>query len=80
MCARVVFALCVGAGGVAGGEHLGRLYGVLYKRRGKILSEDLMEGTQTFRIIANLPVCGMTAVDCCFCCLAALRLSLLSCC
>ena len=35
---------------------LGKLCGVLYKRRGKIVSEDMLEGTQTFVIKAMLPV------------------------
>jgi len=43
-----------GLGG--GGEALGKCYGVLSKRRAKILSEDLMEGTDTWVIKAHLPV------------------------
>lgn len=39
-----------------GGDQLGKLYGVIHKRRGKIVSEDLLEGTQTFVIKAMLPV------------------------
>ena len=39
-----------------GGEHLGKLYSVLYKRRGRVISEDILEGTSTFQIVAYLPV------------------------
>ena len=43
-----------GLGG--GGEALGKCYGVLAKRRGRVVAEDLMEGTDTWLISAHLPV------------------------
>ena len=45
-----------GRGGGGSGEQLGRLYGVLARRRGRVVSEDVREGTQTFEISALLPV------------------------
>lgn len=45
-----------GRGGGASGEQLGKLYGVLGRRRARVLSEDMWEGTQTFVITALLPV------------------------
>lgn len=38
------------------GEVLGKVHGVLAKRRGDILSEELKEGTSIFIIRATLPV------------------------
>ena len=35
---------------------LGKLYAVLGKRNGRVLSEDLKEGTSVFNITATLPV------------------------
>ena len=46
---------CSGGRG-GGGEQLGRCYGVLSKRRARIVAEDLLEGTDTFLISALLPV------------------------
>lgn len=43
-----------GLGG--GGEALGKCYGVLSKRRARVLAEDLMEGSDTWTIKAHLPV------------------------
>ena len=37
-------------------EVLGRLYGVIGKRRGQILDEKLREGTNIFNVVAYLPV------------------------
>ncbi|KAJ9055744.1 Cytoplasmic GTPase/eEF2-like protein (ribosomal biogenesis) [Entomophthora muscae] len=37
-------------------EVLGRVYGVINKRRGKILSEEMKEGTSFFQIASRLPV------------------------
>jgi hypothetical protein len=37
-------------------EVLGRLYGVISRRRGTILDEQLREGTNVFAITASLPV------------------------
>jgi ribosome assembly protein 1 len=45
-----------GRGGGSSGEQLGRLYAVLSKRRGRVLAEDMWEGTNTFVIDALLPV------------------------
>jgi len=45
-----------GRGGGVSGEQLGKLYGVLARRRGEVVSEDMTEGTQTFLIHALLPV------------------------
>lgn len=45
-----------GRGGGTSGEQLGKLYAVLSRRRGRVLSEDVWEGTQTFLITALLPV------------------------
>jgi ribosome assembly protein 1 len=45
-----------GRGGGTSGEQLGRLYAVLARRRGRVLAEDVWEGTQTFVISALLPV------------------------
>ncbi|KAI8897277.1 P-loop containing nucleoside triphosphate hydrolase protein [Globomyces pollinis-pini] len=36
--------------------HLGRVDGVLSRRRGKILSEDIKEGTPLFTLVAAIPV------------------------
>ena len=40
----------------ASAEVLGRVYGVLAKRQGRVLSEELKEGSGTFVIAAVLPV------------------------
>lgn len=40
----------------ANAEVLGRVYGVISKRKGKILSEDLKDGTSFWQINALLPV------------------------
>jgi ribosome assembly protein 1 len=40
----------------ASAEVLGRLYGVVARRRGTILDERLREGTNVFTIIASMPV------------------------
>ena len=45
-----------GSFGGGGGEALGKLYAVLSRRRARVLSEDMWEGTQTFVISALLPV------------------------
>ncbi|RHY72379.1 hypothetical protein DYB38_014337 [Aphanomyces astaci] len=37
-------------------EHLGKLYSVFAKRRAKVLSEELTDGSALFRIEAHLPV------------------------
>ena len=37
-------------------EVLGKVYGVLSKRRGKILSEEMKEGTPFFNIRSSIPV------------------------
>lgn len=37
-------------------EVLGRVYGVINKRRGKIISEEMKEGTSFFQISSRLPV------------------------
>lgn len=39
----------------ASAEVLGKVYGVLTRRRGRILSEDMQEGTTLFLIVAMLP-------------------------
>jgi ribosome assembly protein 1 len=39
-----------------GGEELGSLYAVLQRRRGRVIFEELLEGTQTFLVEARLPV------------------------
>ena len=44
------------AGGAGPAEVLGKVYGVLSKRRGQILSERLKDGTSLFNIRATLPV------------------------
>ena len=36
-------------------EHLGKMYGVLAKRRGKVVDEDVVEGTELFVVTATLP-------------------------
>jgi translation elongation factor EF-G len=46
---------CSGGRG-GGGEALGKCYGVLSKRRGRVLAEDVLEGTDTWVISALLPV------------------------
>ena len=38
------------------GEQLGALYGVLARRRGVVVEEDLWEGTPIFSIVSLLPV------------------------
>lgn len=38
------------------GEVLGKVYGVIAKRRGKIISEEMKEGTAFFTISSLLPV------------------------
>jgi ribosome assembly protein 1 len=48
--------LQVSGGRGGGGEQLGRCYGVLAKRRARVLREDLFEGTETFLVTALLPV------------------------
>lgn len=40
----------------ANAEVLGRVYGVISKRKGKIISEDLKDGTSFWQINALLPV------------------------
>jgi ribosome assembly protein 1 len=40
----------------ATGEVLGKVYGVVAKRRGRIYSEEMKEGTAFFTIRALLPV------------------------
>lgn len=40
----------------ANAEVLGRVYGVISKRKGKIVSEDLKDGTSFWQINALLPV------------------------
>ena len=35
---------------------LGKMYGVLGKREGKILNENMKEGSDVFNIVAQLPV------------------------
>ena len=53
------------------GEHLGALYGVLARRRGDVVEEDLWEGTLIFTIEALVSVkrakifCGSPAHLCC---------------
>ena len=37
-------------------EALGRLYGVISRRRGQIVKEDLVEGSSTFTVTAHIPV------------------------
>jgi len=37
-------------------EVLGKVYSVLHKRKTKILSEDLRDGTNTFLIVGNIPL------------------------
>lgn len=37
-------------------EVLGKLYGVISKRNGKVLDDDMIEGTNLFQIRAELPV------------------------
>jgi translation elongation factor EF-G len=37
-------------------DTLGRVYGVISRRRGRITSEELKEGTPFFQIFAQLPV------------------------
>jgi ribosome assembly protein 1 len=39
-----------------GGEQLGKCYAVLSKRRAKVLSEDIIEGTEIWVIKATLPL------------------------
>ena len=76
-----VLHLCTCTGTATGaGEQLGKLYAVLFKRRGKVLSEELLEGTNSFRIKALLPVSDVakpgllygflyvSCVDCVGCC------------
>ena len=43
-----------GLGG--GGEFLGRLHGVVARRRGEVKSEEIIAGTETFVVKAELPV------------------------
>ena len=38
------------------GEVLGKVYGVVAKRKGRIISEEMKEGTAFFTISALLPV------------------------
>jgi ribosome assembly protein 1 len=45
---------CSGGRG-GGGEMLGKCFGVLSKRRAVVVSEDLVEGTETFLIKATVP-------------------------
>ncbi|PVU96904.1 hypothetical protein BB561_000885 [Smittium simulii] len=40
----------------ASSDILGKMYGVISKRKGKIISEELLEGTPYFKIKATLPV------------------------
>ena len=37
-------------------EILGKLYGVLSKRHGRVVKEDMLEGSSTFTITAHLPI------------------------
>jgi len=37
-------------------EILGKLYGVLSKRHGRVVKEDMVEGSSTFTITAHLPI------------------------
>jgi len=37
-------------------EVLGKLYGVISRRRGQIVSEELVEGSSTFAVTAHIPV------------------------
>ena len=37
-------------------EVLGKLYGVISKRNGRVLEDDMIEGTNLFQITAELPV------------------------
>jgi len=37
-------------------EVLGKMYGVLSKRHGRIVSETMIEGSSTFSVTAHLPV------------------------
>jgi ribosome assembly protein 1 len=46
---------CSGGKG-GGGEQLGKCYAVLSKRRAKVLSEDIIEGTEIWVIKASLPL------------------------
>jgi ribosome assembly protein 1 len=46
---------CSGGKG-GGGEQLGKCYAVLSKRRAKVLSEDIIEGTEIWVIKATLPL------------------------
>lgn len=41
-----------------GGEALGKLYAVISRRRGVVVAEDVVEGTQTYVVHAKLPVGG----------------------
>jgi ribosome assembly protein 1 len=36
-------------------DQIGNLYGVIAKRRGKVLEEELLEGTPTFCVVAAVP-------------------------
>lgn len=44
------------AGMGGGGEFLGRLHGVVARRRGEVRSEEVIPGTETFVVRAELPV------------------------
>lgn len=43
-------------GSSSSAEVLGRVYGVITRRRGRILSESMNEGTPFFTIVAQIPV------------------------
>merc|ERR1712098_654196 len=43
-------------------EALGRMYGVISRRRGQVVKEDLVEGSSTFTVTAHIPVFSHWAV------------------
>ncbi|KRY11895.1 Elongation factor Tu GTP-binding domain-containing protein 1 [Trichinella patagoniensis] len=40
----------------ASGDVLGRVYSVLHRRSGKVINEEMKEGTNLFQIVASIPV------------------------
>ncbi|KAA0156025.1 hypothetical protein FNF29_01443 [Cafeteria roenbergensis] len=48
--------LTCSSGRSGGGEHMGNLYGVLARRRGRVVDERMLEGTSTFLVEAILPM------------------------
>ena len=44
-------------------EYLGKVYGVISKRKGRIASEEMSDGTAFFRIKCYLPVCESFGVS-----------------